>query len=116
MAWDIDQAKSDFEDFSLDEFGETIKYTPSGSSQRSIQAVVYKTKNASVNLGPANFRPARMGIEILISQHATAGVAKVTIGKDLVTMKINPGDTNEKVLTVQSCNPEYGVWRLGLLE
>jgi len=116
MAWDIDNAKEDFADISLNEFGESVVYNPYGGTSKTILAIIYKTKNASVNLGPANFRPARMAIELLVSQKAADGVANVTIGKDTVTMKINPGDTHNKTLTVMSANPEYAVWRLGLVE
>lgn len=115
MSYDTTNAIADFENIILDEFGESIKYTPYGASQKTILAVIYRTQTDQMALQRSNLKPARKRIEMKISQGATKGVANVTKGKDIVTLKIEPDDTYEKTLTVQSANPEYGTWRLGLM-
>jgi len=117
MAYNITNAIADFENIALDEFGESIKYTPYGSSQKTILAIIYRTKidQMKMSLKRSNTQPARNRIEMKISQGATNGVANVTKGRDTVTFKIESDDTNEKTLVVQSANQEYGTWRLGLM-
>ena len=115
MAWDIDQAIDDFDEIALDAFGETIKYTPNGASERNVQAVVYRPKNDTLNFRPGNFNQARTELKIRVSQDATNGVATVTPNLDTIKLKVQPDDQFERVLTVTSKNAEYGTWLLGVL-
>ena len=112
MAWDNSAAISDFENIELDEFGETVTYTPFGGSARSLQAVVNRSTTTQMNLPRTNYGPARRHLEILVSTNHLQTVIK---NKDTVTMLIEPDDARQKTLTVVGARPEYGVWRLTLL-
>lgn len=114
MGYDISEQTEDFENITLDEFGEMVTYTPFGGSARSIQAVIYRSQNASFNLPDASFNPGRVKIIIKISQSTTSGIQTIQKGKDTVKFKLEPDDPYDRTLTVLSANVEYGTWMLGL--
>jgi hypothetical protein len=115
MSYSIAQEITDFEEVILDEFGETIIYSPDSGSEKTIKAIIPRRSNGSINLQGASYSPGRTKLEIKISQGTVKGIPAVVKGKDKVKFKLEPDDLHDRILTISSVNAEYGAWVLGLL-
>jgi len=97
-------------------FQETVSYTPSGGTAKSISAIVNR---GGGNEGPQP--PARGGsperrfdMEIIISTDETNGVATVKPREDKVSVATTPGGSAQTYLVVAVIRSDVGAWHLGL--
>lgn len=115
MPWNVDQAETDYEDYQLDEFGETVSYVPSGGTQKDIQACVYRTEAKQLPLSNSRTRPGKTKLVIRISQDATKGISRPLEHADKVKIRMRHNDVSVSTLRVQLIQDEYGTWLLGLM-
>uniref|UniRef100_A0A6M3LZJ6 Tail protein n=1 Tax=viral metagenome TaxID=1070528 RepID=A0A6M3LZJ6_9ZZZZ len=98
-------------------FEETIIYTPSGGTAKSISAIVYRqgAKESSSNRRLSNAQNRTYDIEIDISTDVTNGIANVTTREDKVALKREIGDsTNTTFLVKGIIQDDEGAKRLGI--
>jgi hypothetical protein len=82
-----------------DEFAESVTYTPSGGSAKTINALVDRNPMRMLEAAAMGFQQA--GLEIYIANDATLGVTSVKEGLDTVTLKLRQGDSSTTVLIVK---------------
>ena len=70
--------------------GETITYTPSGGTPRSIPASVRRDEPLEEGVGGA---PVRR-YQVTVANDATQGVSAPAIGKDTMSLKVHVADAN----------------------
>jgi len=115
MAFDSTQAITDFDEYQLLDFGETVTYiNGTTGSHREIQAVRPSFDRSLMNQPKTMFQPLKENVQILISRGATNGVSNVNEGVDKIKMLVNPNDEHMKTCRITSRREEYGAWRLGL--
>lgn len=75
-----------------DELSENVSYTPSGSSARTIKAVIVRERIEpnGPDRGNLVFRSA----EIYIANHSASGVSTVTKNRDIVSFPVQIGESN----------------------
>ena len=108
-----DLMASDLADVILspDDFGEVIAYTVSGGSPKSINALVSRRPSRVGTNGQQLF-PENI-VEVLISDDATAGIATVTTGADLMSFKLNLADAAVTEFSVTKILEQVpGRWKL----
>lgn len=93
------------------DFGEVISYQPSGALPKSITALVSRRPSRVGQNGEQVF-PEHL-VEVLISDDATAGIATVTVGADLMSVKLNRSDEAVTEFSVTKILEQVpGRWKL----
>ena len=72
--------------------GETITYTPSGGTPRSIPASVRREEPLEEGIGGGG-APVRR-YQVTVANDATQGVSAPAIGKDTMSLKVHVADAN----------------------
>jgi hypothetical protein len=114
MSLQTDMAGDMAEMVHTDVFGETITYTPSGGSAKSIAALVDRTPLRPTEHGGQTV-PQNM-TEIWIINNATTGVASVKPGFDTVALKAKLSDAATTTMRVTKLlYHDAGTWRLEVM-
>jgi len=121
MATDL-ELKEEFVDVFLNSgFQETITYTPSGGTAKSISAIVYRegttqtVPSRRTGAGENKTITRRYDIQIHISTDATDGIQSVTVMKDTVALKRKVNDSSNETFLVRGIIEEdTGAYWLGL--
>lgn len=106
---------SDFanEFLSTDEFAESITYTPSGGSPKTIKAIVVRPQIDVLDQDRG--RVLARQVEIQIANNSTTGVASVKKGFDQVALKLYLGDAaNTTFVVSEIVKHDDGMWHLRL--
>jgi len=93
-----------------DEFAETITYTPSGGTGKSIKAVVKRER-----LNTSNEDTGRVLLnqaEIFVANDSIAGVSSVSKGADKVSFPALSGGSNATWLVVDIIEHDDAMWHL----
>lgn len=94
-----------------DDFGEVISYTVSGGAAKDINALVSR-RPSRVGANGQQMFPENI-VEVLISDDATAGIAAVTRGADLMSFKLNLADAVVTEFSVTKILEQVpGRWKL----
>jgi hypothetical protein len=97
----------------INEFAETITYTPYGGTSKNIEAFVHRGRIDSGGLD--RNRTISRQAEIMIPNDATAGVVAVNKGQDSVSLPIYIGGGSSTWKVVDILSHDEGMWHL-LLE
>jgi hypothetical protein len=99
-------------------FEESISYTPSGGSAKTIDAVVHRQGASQITASGPGGRMStirKYEIEIWISTHATTGIASITPIEDKVALKRRLEDATDTTFQVAGViDSDAGCWHLGL--
>lgn len=93
-----------------DEFAESISYTPTGESAKSIKAVVVRE-----NVNPDTQTQGRVmqrECELYIATDSTAGVETVTKGADTASFPVHYGGSNVTWQVADVIGKDDGIWHL----
>ncbi len=93
-----------------DEFAEDITYTPKGSSQRTIKAIVNRKR-----LNPASEDTGRIlqnTIEIFIANDQTYGLTAINKGGDKAILPEVIGGVDANYVVIDILGEDDGMWHL----
>ena len=107
-----EQMLTDFKNVFLnsDEFGETISYTPYGSSLLSIKAIIDRERLQAD--GPDRGMALRRDCEIWIANDATYGVTSVNKNNDTVSFPVQIGGSNVTWKVIEVLYHDDACWHL----
>ena len=121
MATDLELQEEFVDVFLTSGFQESIIYTPSGGSAKTINAMIYRdgttqtVPSRRTGAGENKTISRRYDIEIHISTDATSGIQTVTINEDTVKLKRRTNDTSNTTFLVRGIVQEdVGAYWLGL--
>lgn len=121
MATDLELQEEFIDVFLTSGFQESIIYTPSGGTAKTINAIIYRSGTTQTvpsrrtGAGENKTISRRYDIEIHISTDATSGIGTVTINEDQVQLKRRVNDSsNTKFLVRGIIQEDTGAYWLGL--
>jgi outer membrane protein W len=91
------------------EFGESLSYTPSGSSAVTVRALVERPQKGAD--AQDNNRLER-AVVVTVSKSASLGVASVTVGGDKVAVEVPIGATSQNYRVTELLYEDDAVFRL----
>ena len=94
----------------VDDFGETITYTPRGGVPVQIPAVVRREGPTREREAFLNIKPGELFVHI--RRHATLGRPSIDTGGDTVTVARRPGETPIELMVRRVIGADSGMWRL----
>lgn len=93
-----------------DEFAETITYTPSGGSSKTIKASIFRDRLDAGNQD--RNRTLTRQAEIMIANDSTYGVTFVTRAGDYVSFPVYIGGAAVDWSVIDILSHDEGMWRL----
>jgi len=121
MTTDLELKEEFIDVFLASGFQESITYTPSGGTAKTINAIVYRSGTTqtvpSRRTGASENKTIsrRYDVEIHISTDATSGIQTVKINADKVALKRRTNDTSNTTFLVRGIIQEdVGAYWLGL--
>lgn len=94
----------------INEFGETIVYTPKGESGKSISAIIDREPQQTSKQDKN--RSSRKQCELFIANDSTYGVVSITKGVDKVSFSEILGGATQDWLVLDVIDHDGGMWHL----
>lgn len=94
----------------LDEFAESIVYTPSGGSPKEIKAIVTRSRLQPDDQAQGRQMSRQCIIEIM--NDSTYGVTTVSKGNDQVSLPVHTGEVSVTWRVLDIMHKDDGMWKL----